>query len=150
MRTVNPLSTDWYRCLKCKMSFFVDSNDDNKHLLKATMRCPNYLTCKGNIRLRQKWPDSGIIPGPVRNLTALELYHATSGIGFPEERRCAPEQMTKIMTGARIYKVHLEKSPDPQKSVLMSMTLDNGKVIHLTTSTKGALIYKITEAGNGR
>lgn len=145
MIEINSQTTDWYRCVKCKCSFFVDTADKNIHLLKPTMRCPNFRSCAGTIRYKAKWPQSGKIEKG-RRISAIELYQASAGVGLPEEQRCSPNDMTKLMVGTRIKAVHLEKTSDPKKSVLMSMTLENGKVVHVTTSTRGALIYKVTEA----
>lgn len=144
MTQVNPLATDWYRCSKCKHSFFVNTGDQERHLLKKTMRCPNYVTCEGQVFLKTTWPVSGQIPN-ARWITALELFQAAAGIGLPEERKCSVADVRKAMIGSRIQAVHLEKAPDPKKSILMSFTLDNGKTIHVSSSTKGAIVYKVTE-----
>lgn len=150
MNTINPLAVEWHFCSKCKHSYFVHMDDPNRHLIKKTMRCPNYRTCAGTIRHKTKWPESGVIKGRTRHISAIELYQASAGIGLPEERKCSPKAMKKMLTGARIMNVMLETAPDPNKSVLVSLALDNGKVIFVTTSTKGALIYKVTEVGNVR
>lgn len=150
MNTVNPLAVEWYFCSKCKHSYFVKDQDPNKHLVKPTMRCPNYRVCKGTVRRKNKWPESGVIKGQTHHISALDLYQAAAGVGLPEERKCSPKDMKKMLTGARIVNVQLENAPDPDKSVLVSMALDNGKVVFITTSTKGALIYKVTEVGHVR
>ncbi len=142
---VNGLATDWYRCPKCENSFLVSSEDPDKHLLKRGMRCPNYRECSGNLVQRNFKANTGPIPN-ARKVTAIELYQAAAGIGLPEERKCSPKDIRKLLLGSRISSVHLENAPDPKKSILMSMTLDNGKTVYVTTSTKGAIIYKVTDA----
>lgn len=146
---VNPLSTEWYRCPKCKTSFLVRMDDPDKHLLKKSMRCPNFVTCEGRINHRIFTTSTSIIQN-ARWVTAIELFQAAAGIGLPEERQCSVTDVRKTMLGARISAVHLEKAPDPKKSLLLSLTLDNGKVIHVSSSTKGAIVYKVTEVGHDR
>ncbi|ERR1043165_3669530 len=144
---INTRDTDWYRCSKCEKSYFVKkSKEDNMHLLKKSMRCPNYVRCKGKITQRS-WKNSG----EVRNyhwVTAIELYQASAGLGLLSERNCSPSMLKKILLGHRTVSVDVSASGDPNKSIVTSLTLDNGKVIHLASSTKGAIVYKITEAGN--
>jgi hypothetical protein len=149
MTNVNPLSTEWYRCIKCKTSYFIRAGDPELHLLRKKMRCPQFATCGGNIHHRNFTVNTHTVPN-ARWISALELFQAAAGIGLPEERNCSVTDVRRAMVGSRISEVHLEKAPDPKKSILMSFTLDNGKVIHLATSTKGAIIYKVTEAGHGR
>ena len=144
---VDPLTSLWYRCSKCKQSYFVDMSDGDRHLLNNQMRCPNFGTsCRSQMKLQKKWPENGRVADKCRKISALELYRASAGIGLPEERQCSPAEVAKLMIGARIRAVQLDKAPDPQNSLLLTMTLDTGKVLYFTTSTKGALIYKVTEA----
>lgn len=145
---INPLNTDWYRCPKCKNSFLLKSDDSDKHLLakSKSLRCPNFRECEGRLVLRKFTPNTHNIEN-ARWVTALELFQAAAGIGLPEERNCSPKDIRKLMAGSRITAVHVENAPDPKKSILMSLTLDGSKTVHISTSTKGAIIYKVT---NGR
>ena len=136
----------WYYCSKCKNSFLVKGDDTELHLLTKQMRCPNFRTCEGKIR--QRVPHSNLPMGIVdkaRSIKAVHLYQASLGIGLPEERKCSPKDLTNLLIGARIKAIDVEAAPDPKKSVVTSISLDNGKVIHLATSTAGAVIYKVTE-----
>lgn len=145
---VNPIDTDWYRCSKCEKSYFVKSSDPEKHLLKKSMRCPNYVRCKGKITTRS-WKNAG----EIRNyywVTALELYQATAGLGLLSERKCSPLALKKILLGRKIVGLDITEAGDPDKSILTSITIDNGKVIHVASSTKGAIVYKVTEADGVR
>jgi DNA-directed RNA polymerase subunit RPC12/RpoP len=145
---VSTLDTDWYRCAKCEKSYFVKSADADKHLLKRSMRCPNYVRCKGKI-VQRSWKNAG----EVRNyywVTALELYQAAAGLGLLSERNCSPLALKKILVGHKALAIEVSEAGDPNKSILTSITLDNGKVIHLAASTKGAIVYKVTEANGVR
>lgn len=147
MTGIQPLSTEWYRCPKCKNSFLVRSDDEDRRLLKDRgMRCPNHAECQGHI-IKRAFTNNmmGKTIDKARWVTAVQLYQAAAGIGLPEERKCSPKDIRKLMTGSRITSVHVEDAPDPKKSILMSMSLDNGKTIFVSTSTKGAIIYKVTD-----
>lgn len=145
---INPQETEWYRCPKCQCSFFIKTGDPNKHLLKKSMRCPNHVRCKGRIVHRTWTADS-----EVRNFrwtNALELYQASAGLGFESERDCSPSSLRSLMLGHRIMAAEVEDTGDPKKSILVSVTLETGKIVHLSSSVKGAIVYKVTEVSNGR
>lgn len=143
--TVNPLSTDWYQCGRCKQSFLVRAEDPDKNLLKSTMRCPNYVNCKWKIRRKNFTTNTHTISN-ARWVSAIELFQAAAGIGLAEERECSPKDIQKLLVGSRVVKAHVLEAPDPKRALLLSMTLDNGKVIHLTTSIKGPMVYKVTKS----
>lgn len=144
MRKINGLAVEWWRCAKCQGSFLVNNDDEHCHLLKKTMRCPNYVTCKGSIVKKTFTAKTSLIPH-TQHLTAIELFQATCGLGLPGERNCSPEETKKSLEGARIVKAHLEKAGDPKKAILVSLTLDSGKILHLSSSTMGAIVFKVTD-----
>lgn len=141
--SVNPTETIWYKCSKCNRSLFIKANDPNNRLLKSTMRCPNYVRCDGRI-LNKSWANALEIRN-FRWTTALELYQASAGIGFVSERDCSPDTLRRLLHGHTIMATEIQDTGDPQKSIMMSLTLDTGKVLHLAASTKGAIVYKVTE-----
>jgi hypothetical protein len=142
--SVNPSETEWYRCSKCGCSYFFKAQDPDKKLLKKTMRCPNFVRCSGRIS-HKSWSNATEIRN-FRWTTAKELYQASAGIGFSSERDCSSESLRRLLHGTRIISTDLQDTGDPQKSIMLSMTLETGKVIHLSSSIKGAIIYKVTEA----
>lgn len=130
-----------YRCSKCPVVFLVLESDGSIHLLKETMNCPSFK-CKGKISV--KAITNIKIPG-AKPITALDLYQASMGIGTSEERKCSSKDVQKLLVGATVAKVSFGKSLDPSRSVINSITLENGKTIHLATSTQGPMVFKITE-----
>lgn len=140
---VDPQNTDWYRCPKCGCSFFVKTDDPNRSLLsKRNMRCPNQVRCKGRI-VQRSWTNTS----EVRNFrwtTALELYQASAGLGFASERDCSPDTLRSLLHGHTIVGTDLQEAGDPKKSIVLSVTLETGKVIHLAASVRGAIVYKVT------
>ena len=140
--------TSLYTCRKCRTVFSVSALDSNAHLLKKSMRCPRAKPCDGRIfhsATTNIPPDFAVV-----SVDALELYQATMGMGLPKERKCTPAVLEKVLVGAKIKSVHVEAVPATSRSLIFSITLDNGKVVHLAASTKGAAVYRITEEANGR
>lgn len=146
---INPITTIWFRCSKCESSFFVKSSDEQKKLLNGkSMRCPNYIRCKGQI-IKRGWTNVH----EIRKYTwvsALELYQACAGLGFEAERDCSPKTINNIMQGSRIMDAEIIATTHPKKSILLSLTLEDGKTIHLASSVYGPVIYKITGIHHGR
>ena len=137
-----------YHCKKCKNSFLVITMPNEEHLLKRVMRCPNNSACGGKV-YRQGETNIAMNPS-IKRLNALEFFRACAGVGLPGELRCGPKDIKKNLVGAKVVEVHLEEAPDPKRSLVFSLTLDNGKVLHLASSSQGATFYKMTEARNGR
>ena len=149
-----PLRTDrsglisHYACKKCGSVFGVPLTDPQAHLLKRSMRCPNSAQCGGKIWLVMS---SNITTNfAVTKMSALQLYQASLGIGLPKEKKCSPTELKKLMVGAKVTAIQTEKTSDPHRSIIHSLTLDNGKQIHFASSTLGATIYKVTEGARGR
>jgi hypothetical protein len=131
---------------KCRAAYSVSEEDAHLSLLKSGTRCP-VEECTGKLRETMS-TNVKTITG-VTAISALELYQATRGAGLPKEKRCSPEAMKKILVGAKITAVHLDKAPVEERSILFSLTLSNKKVVHLATSSLGATIYKVTDHGTG-
>lgn len=145
MSVINALSFDLWYCTKCKKSFTVPHDDKNKHLLKKGMRCPNFIECKGKISPKAWDTLKTDRLENYRQVTAIELFQASAGVGLPSERKCSPDDIRKLILGARIVDAQLSKATDPSKSLLLSLTVEGGKTIHLATSTSGPIVYKVTE-----
>ena len=133
-------------CTKCKVVFSVADEEPSRPLLKKSMRCPTNC-CEGKLKLSSQ---TNIKIGfEAIKISAVELYQATLGAGLPKEKKCAPAVMKKLLIGAKITAVHIEEAPVAERSLLLSITLGNKKVVHLATSSLGATIYKVTDHGTG-
>ncbi len=136
-----PMSRFW-SCKKCNSSWAVLRHDADIELLKSKkMRCPNHDVCQGYIYEITKLPKSS---DKVTRLAAVTLWQGTMGVGLPEQRRCTPEELLKVMKGAKIETAVLESASNPQRSIIHCLILDNGKTIHFAPSPNGALIFKVT------
>lgn len=142
------MSVVLYHCKKCKEGFRVTVPPNEAHLLKRVMRCPHASVCGGKV---YQQAETNIKPNfPVTQIGALNFFQACAGVGLPGEQKCGPKDLKKLLIGARVVDAHLETAPDPKRSLVFSLTLDNGKVLHLASSTQGATFYKLTEVRHGR
>jgi len=132
-----------YVCRKCKAAFTVPVLDPQAHLMKKSMRCPHSDICGGKIHLTTKTNIK--LAFPSTPMGALELYQASLGVGVPKERRCSPTDIKKALVGAKIVDIKTDPAGDPKRTIIYSLTLDSGKVIHFAHSTKGATIFKVTD-----
>lgn len=132
-----------YTCKKCKSAYLVSGLDADVHLLQKQMRCPNSEVCGGKIRI---YASSKIRVTSTQRVSAVHLYQACMGAGLPHEKRCSPDDLKKLLLGSIVVSAQLESCPDPKRSLIMSLTLNNGKILHFASSTKGATIFKVTEA----
>ena len=71
-------------------------------------------------------------------------YEALSGLGWPEEQVCSPTQMKKLLVGKKITAVEVEVGTKPSRSILHSITLEDGRTLYLGSSPLGAVAYKVT------
>jgi hypothetical protein len=131
-----------YICKGCSAAFVVPDSDPNAHLLKKSMRCPNHEACGGKVKI---YAAGNIKVKGSQHISALQLFQASFGAGLPNEKRCGPKDLRKLLLGSTITEVDLKASSDPQRSLIISLTLGT-KVIHFASSTLGATVFKVTEA----
>jgi len=132
-------------CQKCQTAWAVSDKDPELPLLviaaRGLMNCPK-SNCDGQLIEAKK-------RARARKISATELYQASCGMGFAFERQCGSREITKLLSGATIKSISVGPSIDPHKTVLKSLTLENGKVVHIGPSTQGAVVFKITENTDG-
>jgi len=132
-----------YCCLTCRVLYAVPSDDPDLRLLEKPALCPNY-PCRGELSpLAETNADIRAV-----KVTALELFQAHQ-LGLVSERRCGPEDLQKNLVGWKIISIDMAQASDPNKSILRSITLENGKTVHLGPSTFGAVALKVTENNDG-
>lgn len=146
MKTDVGIGTDniAYVCPKCATAIVVHVADKDISLLKTSMRCPSECGGRQTKSIKQHLKVGFFAKYDVKPMSALSFYQASLGCGSPEEKKCGPTAIRKEIIGEKIVSIHLQKSPDPNRSLIFSMSLGNGKTIHFATSTKGATIYRMT------
>jgi hypothetical protein len=139
-------SLELFRCGACGILFSVSAKDPDLFLLSlgTPLLCPNH-PCKGTIGPFAK------TNAKVKaiKVTASELYQARE-FGLKEERSCGPKDITKLLEGATIASVEVEEGKFPHRALVRSITLKNGKTLHLGPSTLGVVATKVTEKKNVR
>lgn len=131
-----------YFCKVCRIEYSVSVIDSHIDLLKKRMRCPSFDTCGGYLRLGA---ETNMKSNTIA-IDAMSLYQASMGVGLPSEKKyCSPIYLRKLMTGKKIKAVTLLSAGDSKRSIIVSIQLDNDKIIYLASSTKGATVYKVTD-----
>jgi hypothetical protein len=131
------MTTPVYYCTKCKGAWQISGLREYGHLLKPAMTCPHQPRCGGKAKRVTR-----LIPKP-RKVSAKVFYQATEGFGFPEERKCGPADVTKVLLGARI--VGLGGEPIGDRTVINSLELDSGETVYLGTSPGGPIVYRMVK-----
>lgn len=138
----------FYQCEKCDTFYRVPKADPDLKLLSLVMPCPE-SRCDGSISIAELSGDKAVRG---RNITAKELYTATMGHGFPEERIANVANVSMVLLEGKITDLDLmDHYPDDRKTVLFSLVVENGGVkyrVFFGSGGKGATIYKISEEEN--
>lgn len=136
-----------YFCESCEFGYTIPKTDANKRLLQLAMPCPNKDCDEGSIEVSARQEVKQLV-----NLSALVLYEACMGRGFPEEQVCSPEHLEHVLVGATIMNMDL-KPAGTGRSFIESMTVAAGgedgpeinHKVYFAMSVKGATIHKIQE-----
>lgn len=134
MRKKKPVFRTW--ACRCGNTFSVLEVDPNKHLLEDRIKCPT-IRCRFYLTR-----NDGLSPGTV--VQALVLYQSFCGLGDEDQRHCSPADVRKMVLGKKVVAVSIEPASDKRRSLISSLTLEDGKTLHLAPSTKGVTIYKVT------
>jgi len=120
---------------QCGVRYSVEANDVGRGALPDRFRC--WATrCRFYMVRNDK-----LKPGQV--VTAMALFQAST-LGSEMQRKCSPSDIRKLALGKKVVAIAVEPSPAAGRSLISSITLEDGNTIHLTTSTKGVTIYKVT------
>ena len=102
--------------------------------------CPN---C-GTGCTRAPFVDSGLLATKhVRALTPFEAHLLLEGMGFPEERDCVAETVVNELATKRVTAVRAFTVPNTTRTVVHSLTMDDGTTLFLSGSAHGAIVYRI-------
>jgi len=79
----------------------------------------------------------------LRDLTEIEFFAATEGMGLPEEQQCCLEDVAAALKSSRVVAVEGQEVPGSTRSVLHCIRLSNGYAIHLAAGSYGATVYRL-------
>ena len=133
-----------YTCDVCLAKYLVDG--ELPRPVKKKTRCPT-ISCEGMVKISAS---TNMKVKGATVLTAKQFYLAILGRGLPEETKCGPKIVKKSLLGSKIVDVHLETCADKNRSLLLSLTTEEGSVIHVGSSANGAVVYRITRGTHGR
>lgn len=120
----------------CGVKYSVSELDPNKHLIPERFKCwaPK---CRFYIKR-----DDSLLPSGITQ--ALALYQAISGLGTGSEKKCGPDDVRKMVLGKKVVAVVVEQAASRDRSLITSLTFEDGKKLHFAASTRGATIYRVT------
>lgn len=81
----------------------------------------------------------------IRDLTAIEAFHAYSGLGLPEERDCGPTAVSQALLNGKVTAVDVKLLRGSNRSVLYSLTMEDGIKLYLGSSAWGATVYRLAK-----
>lgn len=135
-----------FRCgaLRCRKTFGLVSEEGEEHygklLLGGAVPCPS---CEEGILTPSFKPWK---PQDSEEITAKDLWLASMGLGFPEEREFDHVQVIEMLTQHPITFVAATMKK-PGRVQLNHIVLRNGRKLHFG---EGATIYKIEEDRDAR
>jgi hypothetical protein len=79
----------------------------------------------------------------LREVTPLEAHLALEGLGFPDERDCAEEIVRGVLLGKSIRSVQAHGIRGTHRTVIDSITFEDGTTMFFSGSQWGALVYRL-------
>ena len=83
-----------------------------------------------------------------RRIEVEEFFKALCGFGLPEELDCTPKAVAALIQVNPIIGIDMAAASS-ERTVVYSINLSNGMLLHLASSPEGPCIYKITRTQHG-
>lgn len=122
-----------------------DDASEARALLMPEGRAPRCPQCRRDLSLAP-FLDNELLARTqfvMRELTPLETFHAIEELGFPEERDCGEEVVRSVMQQQKVKSVQVKSVRGTGRSVIDSITMEDGTTLFLNGSGWGALVYRI-------
>lgn len=78
----------------------------------------------------------------LRELSPMEAHLAFEKMGFPEERSCGEDTVRAVLC-QKVTSVHVHEIRGTGRTVLESLTMEDGTTVFLSGSGWGALVYRV-------
>jgi hypothetical protein len=107
--------------------------------------CPECPSTRRKVLQKGVFMDSELLTkvAPVlRELSPIEAHLALEGLGFPEERQCAAEIVRQVMR-MPVKSVQARDIRGTSRTVIDSITYEDGTTLFMSGSGWGALVYRI-------
>lgn len=79
----------------------------------------------------------------VHDITPQECFQALNGLGLPRERACHTQAVLTAILNKKVVGAEVQMLANDKRSVLHSITLEDGTRIYLGSSPQGALVYRL-------
>jgi hypothetical protein len=137
-------------CLTCRLALRLSGDDREMDYLVGIRSdwypdrypCPR-SACEGKMVLTDTIASTDLENLEFHSLNAVEAFQALNGMGLPPERACNAEKVGEAMRGGTIVAMELQDLSGFNRTVLYSLTLDNGIRIYFGSSPEGAVVYRI-------
>jgi len=116
----------------------------NKDWYPDKYPCPTAV-CTGKAEFMEGIEPAALRMLNVHDLTPHEAYAAFHGLGLPTERDCGPTAVEKALLEHRVTAVDLQLVRGSNRSVVYSLTLDDGSRLYLGSSPFGAIVYRLSK-----
>jgi hypothetical protein len=105
--------------------------------------CPTAL-CAGKAEFMEGIEPAALRMLQVHDLSVHEAYAAFHGLGLPNERDCGPTAVLDALLKHRVTSADVKLIRGSNRSVIYSLTLDDGTIIYLGSSPYGATAYRMS------
>lgn len=83
------------------------------------------------------------VQGILRELSPLEAHFVFEDLGFPEERSCGEDTVRSVLVSHKIKEASIREIRGTGRTVVDSLTLEDGTTVFLSGSGWGALVYRV-------
>lgn len=118
--------------------FLVGSHSELATLSRG-YRCPS---CSAQMQLTQGMDPISINGLNIHDLTAQEAFAAFNGLGFPEERDCGPEAVSKCFE-KEVKNIQMSWLKNTSRTHIEYVEFEDGTKMYFGAAPQGAVIYRI-------
>jgi hypothetical protein len=79
------------------------------------------------------------------DLSLQETFAALNGLGLPHEQDCGPTAVQNLLVRQQIAKVDCHLIKGTNRTVVYSLTFEDGTTLYLGSSPYGATVYRIAK-----
>lgn len=140
-------------CTECSTAVRVSGDQEeldhlfgerNTDWYPSNFPCPD-ASCDAKAKLLDSVASSALRMLEVHDLTPHEAYAALHGLGLPAERDCGPTAVKELLLTNQVAKVDARLIKGSNRSVIYSITMEDGTTLFLGSSPFGATAYRIAK-----
>jgi hypothetical protein len=106
--------------------------------------CPT-AQCAGKAEFMEGIEPSAMRMLTIHDLTPHEAFAAFNGLGLPGEQDCGPTAVREVLLTNKVKAVDTRLIRGSHRSVIYSLTLEDGTILYLGSSSFGATVYRISK-----